>query len=187
MTVRARRIRAPRLLGLLTCAGPALLAPLGPVRAEAPAGEGGKAAVFAAEMNDPSLAYGRKPVPAEQKRLALVTDELRKALSDKAGLASVDLAPQQEEIAKQAPLWKCNGCASDIAKALGAGYAVTTTVEKGAGQIFNLDVAIADSATGKVVRSGLVVIRANTDDDWTHAMRWVVKNRLLTEPLPGRS
>ncbi len=35
-------------------------------------------------------------------------------------VTSVDLAPQAEEINKQAPLFKCNGCASDIAKALGA-------------------------------------------------------------------
>jgi hypothetical protein len=32
-----------------------------------------------------------------------------------------------------------------------------------------------------------VTIRADTDDTWAHAMRWVVKNRLLAEPLPGKS
>ena len=148
---------------------------------------GEKAAVFPAELHDPSLAYGRKPAPAEQRRLILVTDELRRSLADKAGLESVDLAAQADEIGRQSPLYKCNGCVPDIAKALGAGLAVTTLVEKGAGQIFNLDVTIAEAGTGKVVRNGLVVIRANTDDDWSHAIRWVVKNRLLAEPLPGRS
>ena len=150
--------------------------------------QGGRtAAVLPAEMNDPGLAYGRKPVPADQKRLVLITDQLRQSLAEKANIASVDLGPQTGEMAKQAPFYKCTDCAAPIAKALGADLAVTTTVEKGAGQIFNLTVTIVEADGGKLVRNGLVVIRANTDDDWTHAMRWVVKNRLLAEPLPGRS
>ena len=172
-------------MALRRCAPFVLAVLCGVLPGAAHAGE--KAAVFAAELNDPSLAYGRKPAPAEQRRLGLVTDELRRSLADKAGLETVDLGPQTDEIGKQSPLYKCNGCVPDIAKALGADFAVTTFVEKGAGQIFNLTVTVAEAGTGRIVRNGLVVIRANTDDDWTHAIRWVVKNRLLAEPLPGRS
>lgn len=146
-----------------------------------------KVAVFAAEMNDPTLAYGRKSPPADLKRLALITSDLRQALIDKAGLESVDLAPQEAAIRQQEPLFKCNGCHDDIAKAAGAGLAVTTIAEKGSSQLYNLSVTISESASGKVVRRGQVVISANTDDDWRHAMRWIVKNRLLAEPLPNRS
>ncbi|MBE7246707.1 MAG: DUF2380 domain-containing protein, partial [Actinomycetospora chiangmaiensis] len=74
-----------------------------------------------------------------------------------------------------------------IGKSLGADLVVTGYVEKGSGQIFNLNVSIAEAETGKVVRGGQVTIRADTDDTWAHAMRWVVKNRLLAEPLPGKS
>ena len=146
-----------------------------------------KAAIFPAEVNDPTLAYGRKPLPADQKRLDLVTDVLRKQLAEKGGIESVDLGPQAEEIRKESPLYKCNGCTAPIAKALGADLAVTTFADKGANQLFSLVVTIADAESGKVVRQGQVVIRANTDDDWSHAARWIVKNRLLAEPLPGRS
>ncbi|MCG5246190.1 DUF3280 domain-containing protein [Methylorubrum extorquens] len=146
-----------------------------------------KAAIFPAEVNDPTLAYGRKPLPADQKRLDLVTDVLRKQLAEKAGLESVDLSPQAEEIRKESPLYKCNDCVAPIAKALGAELAVTAFADKGANQLFSLVVTIAEAETGKVVRRGQVVIRANTDDDWSHATRWIVKNRLLAEPLPGRS
>ena len=146
-----------------------------------------KAAIFPAEMNDPSLAYGRKNLPADQKRLGLVTDGLKAQLADKAGIESVDLAPQAEEIRKESPLYKCNGCAVPIAKALGAELAVTAFADKGANQLFNLIVTISEAETGKVLRQGQAVIRANTDDDWAHAVRWIVKNRLLAEPLPGRS
>ena len=146
-----------------------------------------KAAIFPAEVNDPTLAYGRKPLPADQKRLELVTDGLRKQLVEKGGLESVDLGPQAAEIRKESPLYKCNGCTGPIAKALGAELAVTAFADKGANQLFSLVVVIAEAETGKVVRQGQVVIRANTDDDWSHAVRWIVKNRLLAEPLPGRS
>lgn len=163
-------------LALLTALG-------GPALAE----DGRKAAIFPAEMNDPSLAYGRKPLPADQKRLGLVTDGLKAQLAEKAGIESVDLGPQAEEIRKESPLYKCNGCAVPIAKALGAELAVTAFADKGANQLFSLVVTISEAETGKVVRQGQAVIRANTDDDWSHAVRWIVKNRLLAEPLPGRS
>ena len=159
--------------GILCLAGPALASE--------------KAAVFPVELFDPGASYGSRTRPADVKKLALVTDELRNALKDKAGLELVDTAPKATEVDRQGPLYKCDGCAADFAKSLGADLVVTGYVEKGSGQIFNLSVAIAEVATGKVVRGGQVTIRADTDDTWAHAMRWVVKNRLLAEPLPGKS
>jgi len=146
-----------------------------------------KAAVFPVELFDPGASYGARARPADTKKLTLVTDELRKALHDQAGLEMVDTAPKSDTVAKEGPLYKCNGCAADIGKSLGADLVVTGYVEKGSGQIFNLNVTIAEAETGKVVRGGQVTIRADTDDTWAHAMRWVVKNRLLAEPLPGKS
>lgn len=165
---------APIALGfaLLGLAGPALASE--------------KAAVFPVELFDPGASYGSRTRPADVKKLALVTDELRDALN-KAGLDLVDTAPKATEVDRQGPLYKCDGCAADIARSLGADLVVTGYVEKGSGQIFNLSVAIAEAATGKLVRGGQVTIRADTDDTWAHAMRWVVKNRLLAEPLPGKS
>ena len=165
----------------------ALLLILGAPGVAAAEQPGAKAAIFTAELDDPTLPYGRKPPPATLKRLDLVTEELRKTLADRGGIESVDLTPQAEEIRKQAPLFKCNGCGGDIAKALGADLAVTLVAEKGSAQVYNLTVTIAEAASGKVVRRGLVVISANTDDDWAHAARSIVKNRLLAEPLPNRS
>ncbi len=155
------------------------------VSASASAAE--KAAVFPVELFDPGATYGARARPGDTKKLALVTDELRKALHDQAGLEIVDTAPKADTVAKEGPLFNCNGCAADIGKSLGADLVVTGYVEKGSGQIFNLNVTIAEAETGKVVRGGLVTIRADTDDTWAHAMRWVVKNRLLAEPLPGKS
>ncbi|GJD80388.1 DUF3280 domain-containing protein [Methylobacterium gregans] len=146
-----------------------------------------KAAIFPIELLDPGVVGGRRARPDETRKLALVTDELKGALAKQGGLEPVDTAPQAAEIAKQGPFYKCEDCAAPIAKTLGAELAVTGYVEKGSNQIFNLYVRILDAASGKPVRAGQVVIRADTDDTWAHAMRWVVKNRLLAEPLPGRS
>lgn len=178
------RIRAP-LSALALLLLPALA---GSAAAEDAARDAAhRAAIFPAEVNDPMLPYGRKPLPADQKRLDLVTSLLRSGLVEKGGVESVDLGPQAEEIRKESPLYKCNGCTGPIAKALGADLAVTALADKGANQLFNLVITIAEADSGKVVRQGQVVIRANTDDDWSHAVRWIVKNRLLAEPLPGRS
>lgn len=168
----------PRRCGL------ALLCALLPVAAFA-APE--KAAIFPIELLDPGVVGGRKARPDEVRRLAIVTDELRKAMVANGAVEAVDVAPQAPEIAKQAPLYKCEGCTATIAKALGADLAINGYVEKGSNQIFNLYVMIFDAASGKFVRGGQVVIRADTDDTWAHAMRWIVKNRLLVEPLPNRS
>ena len=178
----SRGLRGVSIFGLLCCS-------LAQIEAQA---EGAKpqprrAAIFPAEMNDPTLAYGRKTPPADLKKLDLVTDNLRKGLVDQGGVESIDLASQTSEIEKQSPLYKCNGCTSDIAKALGADLAVTAVAEKGSTQLYNLSVTIADVASGKIVRTGKVVISANTEDDWAHAVRSIVKNRLLAEPLPSRS
>ncbi|MBE7203524.1 MAG: DUF3280 domain-containing protein, partial [Parafilimonas terrae] len=107
-----------------------------------------KAAVFPVELFDPGASYGARARPADTRKLGLVTDELRKALHDQAGLEILDTAPKADVVAKEGPLYKCNGCATDIGKSLGADLVVTGYVEKGSGQIFNLNVSIAEAETG---------------------------------------
>jgi hypothetical protein len=163
----------------------ALCAALAGVPGMASAAE--KAAVFPIELHDPGAAYGSRTRPVDAKKLTLVTDELKSSLRDQAALEVIDTAPAAKEVEQQGPLFKCNGCANEIAKKLGADLVVTGYAERGANQIFNLNVTIAEAATGKLVRGGQVTIRADDDNTWAHAMRWVVKNRLLAQPLPGKS
>ncbi|GBU15965.1 MULTISPECIES: DUF3280 domain-containing protein [Methylobacterium] len=169
--VKTGSVAAAALLAALSAIQPAQAGP-------------GKAAVFPVELLDPGIVGGRKARPDEQRRLGLVTEELKKALTA-AGVETLDTAPQAAEVARQGPLYKCE-CAGAIGKSLGADLAVNGYVEKGSNQIFNLYVFVTDAGSGARVRAGQVVIRADTDDTWAHAMRWVVKNRLLAEPLPNR-
>jgi hypothetical protein len=161
------------LLAALAASAPALAAPE-------------KAAVFGIELLDPNAVGGRAPRPEEARRLALATDELRKAVAAQQ-LDSVDLAPSAAEIRKDAPLYKCEGCAERIAKEAGAGLAVYGYVQRDSNQLLNLSITVSDTENGKVLRGGQVVIRGDTDDTWLHGVRWLVKNRLFADPLPNRS
>ncbi|MGY2047375.1 DUF3280 domain-containing protein [Methylobacterium sp. JK268] len=145
------------------------------------------AAVFGIELAEPGVIGARPPRPEEQRRLTLASDALRREVAAQGQVESVDLAPQAGEIRKDAPLYKCEGCAERIAKAAGAGLAVYGYVQRTTNQILNLSITISDSETGKVLRGGQVVIRGDTDETWLHSVRWLVKNRLFAEPLPSRS
>ncbi|ACA19341.1 conserved hypothetical protein [Methylobacterium sp. 4-46] len=170
-------MRAARLLPFLAALllpGAALAAPR-------------SAAVFGIELLDPGVVGGRPPRPEEARRLALITDALRRAVAEQETVQAVDLAPKAEEIRKDAPLYKCEGCAERIAREAGAGLAIYGYVQRNTNQIMNLSVTISDSESGKVLRGGQVVIRGDTDETWLHGLRWLVKNRLFADPLPDRS
>ncbi len=57
-------------------------------------------------------------------------------------------------------------------------------IQKTSNLILSFAVVIKDVKTGKTIRGGQVDIRGNTDDTWLRGVRWIVKNRLLAEPLP---
>ena len=146
--------------------------------------EPAKTAVFDIELINTSEEGTR---PDEVQRVALVSKELRTLLETSDQLQLVDLGPQADLIRKQAPLHKCNGCEEDLAKALGADISVSGVVQKTSNLILSFAVTVKDVQSGKVIRGGQVDIRGNTDDNWLRGVRWMVKNRLLAEPLPIRS
>src|ERR687898_889305 len=47
-------------------------------------------------------------------------------------------------------------------------------------------IALVDLGPSKLLRTGQVDIRGNTDEMWLRGIRYAVKNRLLAEPLPER-
>jgi hypothetical protein len=147
--------------------------------------EPAKVAIFDLELVDTSLESG-KSLPDQQNRLLLASAELRRLFSE-TGLRLVDLTPQAETLRKREPLRNCNGCDQDIAQALGADYEVLGLVQKTSNLILSFAVSVKDARSGQVVRAGQVDIRGNNDEMWLRGVRWLVKNRLLTEPLPDKS
>lgn len=143
-----------------------------------------KTAVFDIELIDMSGEAGQGLRDDETRRLDLASSELRKLLGQSRQIAVIDPSPQREVIAAKGPLNRCNGCSQDIAKDLGADLAVTGIVQKTSNLILSFAIEVRDVSSGRVIRGGQVDIRGNTDDTWLRGVRWVVKNRLLAEPLP---
>lgn len=145
-----------------------------------PAVAGTPTAVFAFELIDTSHEGELSgPRADETRRLALITDELRRLVADDGRFGPVDLAGMAADIERAAPLYKCNGCEADLAKTAGAELAMTATVQKVSNLILNLNVYLRAAGTGKLVRAMSVDIRGNTDETWLRGIRWLVKNRLL--------
>jgi hypothetical protein len=150
----------------------------------AAAAQPAKVAVFDIELLNMSQESER---PDEAHRLALASEELRRLLRSSDEIALVDLQPRPAEIQAKAPLFRCNGCEQDIARELGADLVVSGFVQKTSNLILSFIVTIKDARSGRVIRAGQVDIRGNADEMWLRGVRWLVKNRLLAEPLPGRT
>jgi hypothetical protein len=137
-------------------------------------------AVFNFELIDTSLegqVFGARA--DEQKRLAMISDELRHLLIDEGGYTVVDLAPAADAIAKAGLLFGCPGCAADIAKRLGARLALTGTVQKVSDLILNINVYVWDTQSGQERYQTSVDIRGNTDESWSRGLSYLVRNQLL--------
>jgi hypothetical protein len=144
--------------------------------------ENPSAAIFDLDFLDTSPAAGSGEHGEEMRRLALVTDTLRRMLSER-GVAAIDLTPARERIQKAAPLTKCNGCELDLARDLGAELAVTGLVQKVSNLILNINVAVREVGSGRTIRAGSVDIRGNTDESWLRGMSYLVRNRLSDPPI----
>jgi hypothetical protein len=150
--------------------------------ANGPAFAGTRTAVFHFELIDTSHEGELSgPRADETRRLALVTEELRRLVASDGRYAPLDLAGMTADIERAAPLYKCNGCEADLAKTIGAELAMTGTVQKVSNLILNLNIYLREVETGKLVRAMSADIRGNTDETWLRGIRWLVKNRLLAE------
>lgn len=144
-----------------------------------------RTAVFDMELVDTSLEGKIRGVrDDETRRIALATAELKRLLTASGQIELVDLQPKAAEIAEKSPLFKCNGCDQDIARALGAELEVSAVVQKTSNLILSFTISITDLRNQKVLRGGATDIRGNTDEMWLRGVRYLVKNRLLETPLP---
>ena len=143
---------------------------------------GPKAAIFPFELIDVSIEGEIAGHRAEGRRLAVVTEELRRLAARDGGYELVDLSGFAADIEKAAPLHKCGGCEADIARSAGADLAITGIVRKVSNLILNVTIQVRDASTGKPNRVFQADIRGNTDESWIRGIRWLVANRLLTPP-----
>jgi hypothetical protein len=137
-------------------------------------------AVFDAELNDTS---GEGVREDQQRRLVLITEELRRALAASGRYEIVDIAPVRERLAAGPSLRSCGTCVPDAAKQLGAEVAMLPVVNKVSNLIMSITLAqIEPGGVRRAVHSA--EIRGNTDESWLHGLRWLLRNRVLAEKPP---
>lgn len=136
-------------------------------------------AIFDFEFVDTSLeGETNGPRADEQGRLARLGGELRRRLAESGRVSVIDIAPVAMQ-ARASNLQACGGCDAGLAKTLGAQLAMTGWVQKVSNLILNLNIAVRDADTGRMVANMSVDMRGNTDESWSRALDWLVRNRLL--------
>ncbi|VVT02811.1 DUF3280 domain-containing protein [Rhizobium sp. EC-SD404] len=144
--------------------------------------DGEKLAIFTFELYDTSLeGEVRGADPAEAARLEMITDLLRDAYRDQGGYELVDTDAMQERLATMPKLRTCNGCESRLAREVGADQVVTGFVQKISTLILSLSMSVHDAETGNLVRKYNASIRGNTDESWSHGVRYLIRNQLFEE------
>ncbi|MES5481223.1 DUF3280 domain-containing protein [Bradyrhizobium sp. INPA03-11B] len=143
-------------------------------RAEPP-----KLAVFDLEMIDTSLQGEMNgPRTDEQARLLRTGDQVRKELADSGKFRVIDIAPVNAA-AHGSNLQACGGCDVKLAGELGADLAMTGVVQKVSNLILNINLYLRDVHTGQLVTAASADMRGNTDESWSRATVYLVRNRLL--------
>lgn len=137
-------------------------------------------AAFDFELYDTSLEGElRGNNPAEQRRLAAISDQFRTLLAESGRYDVFDLSPARQEIKAAGTFRGCNGCDVKIARGLGAELSMTGVVQKVSNLILNINIYVRDARDGKLLQGVSADIRGNTDKSWARGVSWLVRNRLL--------
>ncbi len=145
-----------------------------PVHAEPP-----KVAVFDLELIDTSAEGDAGGSPAgEQDRLMRAGQQLRRELAASGKFQLLDIAPVSVA-AQGSNLQACGGCDVQLALKLGADLAMTGVVQKVSALILNISIYVRDTHSGRLIASMSVDLRGNTEESWSRALSYLLRNRLL--------
>jgi hypothetical protein len=145
-----------------------------PARADPP-----KLAVFDFELLDTSLeGEMRGPQSDEHDRLLRISEQVRRQLSESGKFQLLDVSPVKAA-AEGSNLQACGGCDVDFAQRIGADLVITGVIRKISTLILNLTIFVRDVHTGQLITAMNADFRGNTDESWTRATSYLVRNRLL--------
>jgi uncharacterized protein DUF2380 len=143
------------------------------------------AAVMDFELFDDMSAYeDRTVIEAENRRIASISDALRRELDERGLYRVVDNHPAAGVISDfkaRQNLRDCNGCEIDIGKALHADVIVIGWVQKVSNLILNINLQATDVRTGEVLYAKSVDLRSNTDQSWLRGIHYMVDS--ITEDI----
>lgn len=149
------------------------------IAVQAHAAEPPRLAVFDFEMIDTSLqgeVYG--PRTDERDRLLRTAEQVRKELGESGKFQILDITPVSAA-AHQSNLQACGGCDVKLAQQLNADLEITGVVQKVSNLILNINVYLRDVHTGRLVAVASADMRGNTDESWSRATRYLIRERLL--------
>lgn len=143
-------------------------------------------AIFPFELLDSSQEGELFPKvrPEETKRLALLTNELKARLEASGQYQVASLDAMASEIKAAAPLFKCNGCETDLAKKSGAKVAMLGLVQKFSDTLLAVNIQVIDAETGVLKNAYSASVQGNSDDAWVRGVSYIIRNKLLSETPP---
>jgi hypothetical protein len=145
-----------------------------PARADPP-----KLAIFDFELLDTSLeGEMRGPQADEHDRLMRISDQVRRQLTESGKFQLIDISPVKAA-AEGSNLQACGGCDVQYAQRIGADLVITGVLRKISTLILNLTIFVRDVHTGRLIAAMNADFRGNTDESWTRATSFLVRNRLL--------
>jgi hypothetical protein len=144
-----------------------------PVHAASP-----KVAVFDLELIDTSAEGDAGGAAGEHDRLMRAGQQLRRELAESGKFEVLDIAPVRAA-AQGSNLQACGGCDVQLALTLGADLALTGVVQKVSALILNIGIYVRDTHSGRLIASMTVDLRGNTDESWSRALSYLLRNRLL--------
>ena len=117
---------------------------------------------------------------AQVVRLRTVSQQLRQELAERQLYRVVETLPSQELQrklqAQQEFLYRCDDCAEQVGRLLGADLVMATWVQKVSELILNMNLQVYDVKAQKVVFTKSVDIRGNDDLSWTRGIRFLVRD-----------
>ena len=165
------RIFLPAFLAWLVVAMPAVAA-----ETHLPAPK--SAAVMDFELIDEMRDYETEDaMTAQERRLALISDALRREFDQRGLYRTVDNNAAAKLISDQKSrqdLRNCNGCELDIGRALGADVVILGWVQKVSNLILNINIEVKDVASGRTLYTKSVDLRSNSDKSWLRGIRYMV-------------
>jgi len=138
------------------------------------------AAVMEFELIDDMRDYERPEVKdAQNRRIGLISDELRQELNQRGMYRIVDNSEAEDLISSlkaQQELRDCNGCEIDIGRALGADVIIIGWVQKVSNLILNINIEVKEVSSGRMLYVKSVDLRSNSDNSWLRGIRFMVNS-----------
>lgn len=117
---------------------------------------------------------------AQVVRLRMASQQLRQELAERQLYRVVDMSPslglQSQLQAQQEFLYRCDDCAEQVGRLLGADLVMATWVQKVSELILNMNLQVYDVKAQKVVFTKSVDIRGNDDLSWARGVRFLVRD-----------